>query len=350
MGQVAVSSPLGSRSISYDDDSFDPIGRERSRTETRSGTSGDATTNWTYDALGRLSSAVQTRGTTAIFNQQFTYDPLGNLLTLNHTGTASATNTRLRYSTTDRDRICRISFGTDNGTACNVTYDELGSILSQPTPTGSRQYTYLVDGAVRTIADDRGTSAHYRYDAFGQVQELDLDSDVSLDIRQDRHFGSLFTRHYERIGLATPTSVLLRKISGPDGFLATRHGPGGRWTFAYGEQRGNRFFTDQNGAFVQHVDYQPFGKPTPTGAETGSQLYSSTQWNFGDSLAAFGVSQLGARLYDPVIGRFISRDPLLIPRTATTNPYAFASNDPVNALTRLAWTPPVTRRKRATLV
>src|SRR4029079_2676504 len=52
----------------------------------------------------------------------------------------------------------------------------------------------------------------------------------------------------------------------------------------------------------------------------------------GDSLAAFGISQLGARLYDPSIGRFISRDPLLIPRTAsTTNPYAFADNDPVNA-------------------
>src|SRR5262249_35501985 len=38
-----------------------------------------------------------------------------------------------------------------------------------------------------------------------------------------------------------------------------------------------------------------------------------------------------ARMYDPVLGRFLSRDPLLIPRTAaTTNPYAFAMNDPVN--------------------
>lgn len=32
-----------------------------------------------------------------------------------------------------------------------------------------------------------------------------------------------------------------------------------------------------------------------------------------------------------MIGRFLSRDPLLLPRTATTtNPYAFAMNDPIN--------------------
>jgi YD repeat-containing protein len=176
MSQVAVSSPLGSRSISYA--GFDPVGRERSRTETKSGTSGNATTNWTYDALGRLASAVQTRGSTTIFNQQFTYDPLGNLLSLNNTS-AGATNTTLSYSTTDRDRICRITFGTANGTACNVTYDELGGILSQPTPTGMRQYAYLVDGSVRTVSDDRGSTAQYRYDAFGQVQQLDLTASAS---------------------------------------------------------------------------------------------------------------------------------------------------------------------------
>jgi RHS repeat-associated protein len=124
---------------------------------------------------------------------------------------------------------------------------------------------------------------------------------------------------------------MTRKIPLHDGSVATRHGSGGPWTFEYGEQRGNRFFTDQNGAFVQDVNYQPFGKPTSTGAQPGSQLYSNKQWNGGDALAAFGISQLGARLYDPAIGRFLSRDPLLIPRTAaTTNPYAFASNDPVN--------------------
>src|SRR4029079_1631389 len=117
----------------------------------------------------------------------------------------------------------------------------------------------------------------------------------------------------------------------PDGSVATRHGPGDIWTFEYGEQRGNRFFSDKNGAFVQEVDYQPFGKPTPTGAPTGDQRYSSKQWNFGDSLASLRISQLGARLSAPVLGRFTSRDPLLNAGGGTTsNPYAFADNDPVN--------------------
>ena len=105
------------------------------------------------------------------------------------------------------------------------------------------------------------------------------------------------------------------------------------WTFAFGERRGNRFFTDQTGAFVQDVGYQPYGEvASASGAQPGSQKYTNAQWNGGDALAALGLSQLGARIYDPVIGRFLSRDPLLIPRTAaTTNPYAFASNDPVNS-------------------
>jgi len=150
------------------------------------------------------------------------------------------------------------------------------------------------------------------------------------DARHDRHYGDIFTWHDETTGPQTDP-VLLRKIPGPDGFLATRHGAGGPWVFTFGEARGTRFLVDDGGAFVQDVNYQPFGKPSSTGAQPGSPLHGNEQWNYGDYLAAFGISKLGARFYDPAIGRFLSRDPLLIPRTAaTTNPYAFAINDPVN--------------------
>ena len=199
------------------------------------------------------------------------------------------------------------------------------------TPTGTREYSYYVDGSVRNITDDHAT-ASFRYDAFGQVAELDVTTGAPPfvpDSRHDSRFGDLLA--WRDVGGAQ-ARVLVRTIPGPDGFSATRRGAGGPWVFAFGELRGNRFFTDENGAFVQDVDYQPFGTPTSSGAQPGSLLYSTQQWNAGDALAAFGVSQLGARIYDPAIGRFLSRDPLLIPATATTtNPYAFANNDPINA-------------------
>jgi len=55
---------------------------------------------------------------------------------------------------------------------------------------------------------------------------------------------------------------------------------------------------------------------------------TSRKRRHGDLLAAFGVVNLGARVYDPVIGRFLSRDPII----QAKSPYAFADNDPINKI------------------
>jgi RHS repeat-associated protein len=326
--QALVSSAKGSRSLSFA--GYDPLGRERTRSEVKDEASTGTTITSAYDALGQLSSSAATSGSSTLFNQQFSYDALGNLRTLVNSGTSTATNVATSYLSTDRDRICRISYGADTGTACNVTYDELGSITAMPTQSGTRELSYLVDGQVSTITDGRST-ATYRYDAFGEVQELDVESNRSSDTRHDRRLGDLLALRDEVSGISA-TSVLLRKIPGADGVVATRHGAVGFWTFEFGEDRGTRFVTDETGAFVQDIDYLPYGGASSTGAQPGSSLYSNEQWNGGDALTALGVSQLGARIYDPLVGRFLSRDPLLAGQTAvTTNPYAFAANDPVNA-------------------
>ena len=106
LNQVTVSSLAGSRSIALQ--SYDPVHRERGRTETKDGAS--TTTSHTYDALGRLSSSIKTTGTITLSNQQFAYDPLGNLLSQTDTaGGLGALHTTLSYLATDRDRICRIA-------------------------------------------------------------------------------------------------------------------------------------------------------------------------------------------------------------------------------------------------
>jgi len=315
---------------------FDPLGRERVRRETKDGGAGAP---WLseYDAVGQLIASKQldesSLATTTL--RSFTYDKLGNVLTQSDPASGNPGSVTLSYQTTDPDRICSIAYGTAApATVCNVKYDGVGNIIEKPSRSnGRRTLTYSPSGQVKTIVDG-GTNATFDYDAFGAVQRLVLNSTSSTDTRHDKHFGALIYQRDERDN-NTKKSVITRSIPGPDGLIATRHGPGANdpWTFVFGEPRGNRFFTDQTGAFVQDVSYEPYGEvASSSGAQPGSQKYTNAQWNGGDALAALGLSQLGARIYDPVIGRFLSRDPLLIPRTAaTTNPYTFAMNDPVNS-------------------
>jgi RHS repeat-associated protein len=223
--------------------------------------------------------------------------------------------------------VCAVGYG-NNGlsgiTGCNLSYDEMGNVVSEPAPGNTRQMAYLVSGRIRSLTNSAGASASFRYDPFGALQELDVTA--ATDARKERHYGPAI----EKDNAGTAGEVLLRSFTaGP--LSATRHGAQGAWVFAFGESRGNRAFTDDSGNFVQEVDYTPFGAPSSSIAAPGSALYSKEQWNGGDSMVAFGVSALGARLYDPALGRFLSPDPLFIRRGATTtNPYAFALNDPIN--------------------
>ncbi|WP_158625570.1 RHS repeat-associated core domain-containing protein [Corallococcus carmarthensis] len=324
---MTLASSYGSRAIGIA--SFDAVGRELVRTETVNGVSPGVKTNNAYDTLGRLATSKRSTGSTYFADWSYTYDALGNVLTQNDLlGTADAA---MSYGTVDRDRLCRIGYGNGGlgGTACNVTHDSSGNVLTQPTRTGLRQLSYLPSGDVRSISAPEGT-ATFHTGAMGSLRELDLRV-AGRDARHEWGFGSHLELKDQVID-GTRTQVLTRHIPGPGGIVATRQGFKGPWRFPFGEMRGARYSADIQGKFIQDVDYQPFGEAKSTGSVSpGALLYSSDQWNGGEALESLGVSQLGARIYDPVIGRFLSRDPLLVVRTAaTTHPYAFSMNDPVN--------------------
>ena len=326
---TTVATSLGSRAFNITH--RDLMGRERRRTEVSDGTANDVRTDLTYDALGRLTtSKTRLQGTTPLADWSYTYDALGNLLTQTDAlGTADST---MSYASGDRDRLCRIGYGNGGlgGTTCNVTHDSLGNIHRQPTRAGTRRLDYFPSGNVRAVINATA-SANFRYGALNVLRELDLRT-PDKDARHTWGFGDLLELKEQAIN-GKLTQVLTRHIPGPGGVIATRKGAKEDWVFPFGELRGARYTVDAKGRFFQDVEYAPFGEPKSSGVQgyPGTKLYSSDQWNSGEALEGLGLVHLGARLYDPVIGRFLSRDPLVIPRTAaTTNPYGFAMNDPVN--------------------
>ena len=306
------------RTIEYT--AFDAVGRELTRREYEDGALARTITS-AFDSIGRLGyQTVQSPGT-AYEAHRPNYDALGNLIDL--TSTTPSLDVKMTYGLQDRDRICRIGYASSAGTgSCNVLYDGTGNIVEYPTRTnGVRTLSFYPSGSVEKI-HDQAAEVSFRYDGSGEISEVSIAG--NREKRFDRRYGSFVRR------TNSGDDYIVRNVPGNDGIVASRRGKDGPWVYPFEETRGQRV-SASNGQLVQSVEYRPFGEATSVGADLKKREYTSEQWNGGDLLADMQLVQLGARLYDPVIGRFLSRDPLVIPRSAsTTNPYAFAWNDPMN--------------------
>lgn len=332
LNNVEVRSASGARRFGAI--TYDALARRVISTEFKDGAATGRTTGMLYDPVNSLAGAIEIENNAIASTIRFRYDALGNLV--EQTDVQGNADVSATYGPADRDRLCFLMYSAgpiSTSAPCNVRYDAAGNTIEMPTGAGSRRLTYFNSGAVRAISQQSsGTAAPlvtavFAYDAFGEVREVDVQGvDAAGGARSDRRFGP----HIEkRSVMGSPGGLIVRNVPGPQGLMASKRGAD--WIFAFGEQRGARFFVDQEGRFVQEVAYRPFGAALSMGAPAGSANHSTRQWNGSDTLAAFGLSHLGARLYDPVIGRFLSRDPIVIPRAArTTNPYAFALNDPFN--------------------
>ena len=98
--------------------------------------------------------------------------------------------------------------------------------------------------------------------------------------------------------------------------------------YIYDGQGNIRFVTDEVGNKVRSTEYDPFGNwRAAKGQSNIHMLYQGQQQDPESSLY-----YLRARYYDPLIGRFISRDPVKgsLASPQSQNPYAYALNNPIN--------------------
>jgi len=321
------------------------------------------------------------------YNESFTYDANGNILTLTRYGTSAQQQsmdelTYNYYSGTNRLEYVEDIVDPDNYTtdiddqnSGNYTYDEIGNLKSDA-QEGISAIDWTVYGKIKSITKT-GTGDHleFKYDAQGnRIAKIakpsttlgtpstwtttyylrdaqgnalatyeDKPNDAGFHIMENALYGS------SRLGIMRREIDLLNLPSGGEGHYS---GTRGKKAFELSNHLGNvlevvsdqKQGIDDTGSdgiadyYTANVrsttDYYAFGAQMPGRVSTSADNYRygfNGKENDNEVKGNGNQQDYGMRIYDPRLGKFLSVDPITKEYPELT-PYQFASNTPIQAV------------------
>ncbi|WP_245180316.1 RHS repeat-associated core domain-containing protein [Streptomyces montanisoli] len=303
----------------------------------------DGTTDtqcFTYDWAQRLSAgwtsataacasspSASSVGGPAAYWKSWTYNDTGDRAKqVDHDLTGVTTNDA---TTTYTDEVA--GKGPAHGLASANT-----TVPSDPTKNTDTTYTYDADGNTRTRTSRTGTDT-FTYDTSGQLSELNstgtsgdtkyvYDADGNLLIRRGPSDTVLFTQDEEvtlKHGDTTASAVRYITLAGQ--VVATETSDG-KIAYVIPDRQGTGDLEiDSQTQAISRRQYTPFGAVRTSNDDwTGTRGYVGGQQD-----DTTGLTNLGAREYDPSAGRFLSVDPVLNSSDPESwNAYAYADNNP----------------------
>ncbi|MER5641085.1 RHS repeat-associated core domain-containing protein [Kitasatospora sp. NPDC002227] len=366
-----VDRQTGTTSVDQTSYTYNPAGRITSVKDLQNASVTDLQC-FTYDYLGRLTTAwTDTAGTTtqpapsvpaiggctnatgpvmtgtpakptvggpAAYWQSYSYDATGNRTAMvQHDVTGNTANDATTTQTFGTGAnpgqgttggphgLLTSSTKSASGTAgTTYTYDAMGNTTKVTDATGATNLTWDGEGKLASVAKP-GSTTSYLYDASGNqlirrdpgkttlnlgADELTLDSTTHA-LTDVRYYGSPGGITITRITTATGGGSLVYQVADPHGTNSVQ-------------------ITTDAAQTVTRRPTDPFGNLR--GTRPGAGVWSGDKgFVGGTSDDATGLTNLGAREYDPVHGRFLNPDALLDAADPQQwNGYAYGNNNPVN--------------------
>ncbi|MDR6980449.1 RHS repeat-associated protein [Streptomyces sp. 3330] len=372
-GQVLQETLGMGTNLAYITNAYDPhTGALTDQLVTRSATAVPSKVddqNYKYDAAGNITRQVTTRlgAATAPETQCYQYDELDRLTqawtatdSCDATPTASAhaqigdplTGGTAYWTSWDFDvlgqRQHQIEHSTTGGsdTTTSYTYDYNGNSTPQPHALASTQasgastattsYTYDKSGNTTTRNTLASGNQTLTWNDAGQLTQVSggktgttsyiYDADGSVLLQTDPTSTTLYLPG-EQLTLTGTTTTGVRYLPLPGGGTAVRTGTGTNYKFQISDPHGtSSLYLDNTAQTPTWRQFTPYGAPRGT---TVSWIDNRGFLNAPDNTNT-GLTQLGARQYDPTLGRFISLDPLF---EATDDQqlagYSYAASNPI---------------------
>lgn len=310
---------------------YDPAGNITKIADTPAGGSFD-TQCFTYDHLRRLTEAWSPSsgncttppstaglGGPAPYWSSWTFDAVGNrdLETLH----AAAGNTVREYtypaSGAGAVRPHGVTSISETGPAGPKThsygYDAAGNTTTRPGGASGQTLTWDPEGHLATTSDTSGTTS-YLYTANG-----------ARLIMRDATGTTVYLPGTELRRTTSNGTVTATRYYAYNGQVAAMRQPGTGITWLATDHQGTHSLAVAAGAQTLTQRRQsPYGDPRGT-----TSAWPNRKGFVGGDTDPTTLTHLGAREYDPAIGRFISVDPIMdLADPQQWNPYAYANNNP----------------------
>jgi RHS repeat-associated protein len=290
---------------------------------------------YTRDADGRIASKVETingRTTTYVY----TYDKAGRLTGVSQNGTSSSA---YGYDTnSNRLTATRVS-GSVTG-----TYDAQDRLLTY----GTSSFTYTANGELATQKTGTQTTT-YTYDVLGNLTAVTLPNATKLTylVDPENHRVAKQVNLTQQTGYLYDGDRIVAQLNGSNQIVSQFVYATGATSPDYMVNGGAtyRIISDQlgsprlvvntaTGAIAEQMNYDEFGNVL-LDSEAGFQPFG-----FAGGLKDpdTGFVRFGARDYNPAVGRWTAKDPILF-GGGDSNLYGYVLNDPVNFADRVGLGP-----------